>query len=99
MEVVDQHVFERQVEALARPGDVVVGISTSGNSPNVLLAIDLARNMGCLTLGMTGRSGGKLADVVDLCLKVPSDDTPRIQEVHITAGHIICEIVESVVFG
>ncbi|MCK5252043.1 MAG: D-sedoheptulose 7-phosphate isomerase [Thermoplasmata archaeon] len=94
-----EHVFERQIEALARPGDVVVGISTSGNSPNVLLAIDLARNMGCLTLGMTGRSGGKLADVVDLCLKVPSDDTPRIQEVHITAGHIICEIVESVVFG
>ncbi len=93
------HVFERQIEALARPGDVVVGISTSGNSPNVLLAIEKARNAGCLTIGLTGRSGGRLADEVDLCLKVPSDDTPRIQEVHITVGHIICEIVESIVFG
>lgn len=93
------YVFERQVEALARPGDVVVGISTSGNSPNVLLAIERARDAGCLTIGLTGRSGGKLADMVDLCLKVPSDDTPRIQEVHITVGHIICELVESIVFG
>ena len=93
------HVFERQVEALARPGDVVVGISTSGNSPNVLLAIDKARSAGCLTIGLTGRSGGQLAAAVDLCLKVPSDDTPRIQEVHITVGHIICEIVESITFG
>ncbi len=93
------HVFERQIEALARPGDVVVGISTSGNSPNVLLAIEKARDMGCLTIGLTGASGGRMADTVDLCLKVPSDDTPRIQEAHITVGHIICEIVESIVFG
>jgi D-sedoheptulose 7-phosphate isomerase len=94
-----EHVFRRQVEALARPGDVVVGISTSGNSPNVLLAIDQARDMGCLTIGLTGSRGGEMAERVDLCLKVPSDDTPRIQEVHITVGHIICEIVESIVFG
>jgi D-sedoheptulose 7-phosphate isomerase len=92
-------VFERQVEALARPGDVVVGISTSGASANVLRAIERARSMGCLTVGLTGASGGQMEHAVDLCLKVPSDDTPRIQEVHITVGHIICEIVESVIFG
>ena len=94
-----EHVFERQIEAVARPGDVVVGISTSGNSPNVLRAIEKARKMGCITVGMTGRKGGKLAQSVDLLFSAPSDDTPRIQEVHITAGHIICEIVESTVFG
>jgi D-sedoheptulose 7-phosphate isomerase len=94
-----EHIYARQVEALARPGDVVVGISTSGNSPNVLLAIDKAKDLGCLTVGMTGTPGGKLAEIVDLLFKVPSDDTPRIQEVHITAGHIICEIVESIMFG
>jgi D-sedoheptulose 7-phosphate isomerase len=94
-----ERIFERQVEALARAGDVVVGISTSGNSPNVLRAIERARNVGCLTIGLTGASGGQLERAVDLCLKVPSEDTPRIQEVHITVGHIICEIVESVMFG
>ncbi len=94
-----EYIFERQVEALARPGDVVVGISTSGASPNILRAIERARSMGCLTIGLTGRSGGQLSHAVDLCLKVPSDDTPRIQEVHITVGHIICEIVESILFG
>jgi D-sedoheptulose 7-phosphate isomerase len=94
-----EHVFERQVEALAREGDVVVGISTSGTSPNVLRAIERARDMGCITVGMTGRSGGLLFGAVDLCLRAPSDDTPRIQEVHITAGHIICELVESTMFG
>ena len=93
------HVFERQIEALARAGDVVVGISTSGSSPNVLLAIKKARDMGCLTIGLTGASGDELAEAVDLCLMVPSTDTPRIQEVHITVGHIICEIVESIMFG
>jgi len=94
-----EHIFQRQVEALARAGDVVVGISTSGASANVLLAIERARDMGCVTIGLTGASGGQLEHAVDLCLKVPSDDTPRIQEVHITVGHIICEIVESVMFG
>jgi D-sedoheptulose 7-phosphate isomerase len=94
-----ENVFQRQVEALARPGDVVVGISTSGNSPNVLLALEKARAMGCVTVGMTGMTGGRLVDTVDLCFRAPSDDTPRIQEVHITAGHIICEVVESTIFG
>lgn len=94
-----EHVFERQVEALAQPGDIVVGISTSGNSPNVLKAVEKARSMGCLTIGMTGSEGGLLLHAVDLCFKAPSDDTPRIQEVHITAGHIICELVERTIFG
>jgi D-sedoheptulose 7-phosphate isomerase len=94
-----EHVFERQIEALSRPGDIVVGISTSGNSPNVLKAIEKSRELGCLTVGMTGRSGGMMPHAVDLCFKAPSDDTPRIQEVHITAGHIICELVETAMFG
>jgi D-sedoheptulose 7-phosphate isomerase len=93
------HVFERQIEAVAESGDVVVGISTSGNSPNVLRAIDHARSKGCVTVAMTGRSGGQLVHSVDLCFRAPSDDTPRIQEVHITAGHIICEVVEATIFG
>lgn len=93
------HVFERQIEALARAGDVVVGISTSGNSTNVLRAIEKARAMDCITVGMTGMSGGQIVHAVDLCFRAPSDDTPRIQEVHITAGHIICEVVESTIFG
>jgi D-sedoheptulose 7-phosphate isomerase len=92
-------VFERQLEALARKGDVVVGISTSGNSPNVLRAIERAKAVGCTTIGMTGRKGGKLAGMVDICFRAPSDDTPRIQEVHITAGHIMCALVEEEMFG
>ncbi len=92
-------VFERQVEALARKGDVAVGISTSGNSPNVLRAIERAKAQGCTTIGMTGRKGGKLAGMVDICFSSPSDDTPRIQEVHITAGHIMCALVEEEMFG
>jgi D-sedoheptulose 7-phosphate isomerase len=92
-------VFERQVEALARKGDIVVGISTSGNSPNVLKAVERAKAMGCQTVGMTGRKGGRLAGTVDICFRAPSDDTPRIQEVHITAGHILCQLVEEAMFG
>ncbi len=92
-------VFERQVEAMAVKGDVAVGISTSGNSPNVLRAIERAKAQGCTTVGMTGAKGGKLAPMVDLCFRSPSDDTPRIQEVHITAGHIICQLVEDAMFG
>jgi len=88
-------VFARQVEAFGVPGDVAVGISTSGNSPNVLHALAAAKSMGLATVGFAGRTGGRLASLVDLCLKVPSDDTPRIQEGHITIGHIICEMVES----
>lgn len=89
-----ERVFERQVEAVAQPGDVVIGITTSGNSPNVLHALERARQMGCATIGMTGQSGGKLKNATDILLNVPSNVTPRIQESHILIGHIICEIVE-----
>jgi len=87
-------IFTRQVEAMVDSGDVVIGISTSGNSPNVVNAIELAKTKGARTVGLTGGSGGKLAEAAELTLIVPSDSTPRIQEAHITIGHIICEIVE-----
>ena len=87
-------VFSRQVEALVNEKDVVIGISTSGDSPNVLEAIKLAKTKGAKTIGLTGGNGGKLAAVADLVLIVPSDSTPRIQEAHITIGHIVCELVE-----
>ena len=88
------HVFARQIEALGAPQDVALAISTSGNSPNVLLGIASARRRGLTTVGLTGRTGGKLRDAVDHCIAVPSDETPRIQESHILIGHILCEIVE-----
>lgn len=94
-----ERVFARQIEAWAGPEDVVVGISTSGNSPNVLKAMEAAKRIGAKTVGFTGRSGGKLVESVDLCLRIPSDSTPRIQEGHITAGHVICSLVESALFG
>ncbi len=94
-----ERVFARQIEAWARPEDVVVGISTSGNSTNVLKAMEAARKIGAKTVGFTGRSGGELKKSVDLCLRIPSDSTPRIQEGHITAGHVICSLVESALFG
>jgi D-sedoheptulose 7-phosphate isomerase len=92
-------VFSRQVRALVQKGDVVVGISTSGNSPNILNGILAAREKGAITLGFTGRNGGKLKDLVDICLCVPSDSTPRVQEAHITIWHAICEVVEQEFFG
>ncbi|MBI3615926.1 MAG: D-sedoheptulose 7-phosphate isomerase [Candidatus Omnitrophica bacterium] len=88
-------VFERQVEALGQTGDLAIGISTTGNSPNVLSAIRLARKIGLKTVALTGRDGGLLAGLVDLAIIVPSDSTQRIQEAHITIGHILCELVES----
>lgn len=88
-------VFARQVEALAAPGDVVVGISTSGNSANVVQAMRAARAKGCATVGVTGRDGGELKTAVDVCLQVQSNSTPRIQEAHIVFWHIVCELVES----
>ena len=91
-------VFARQLKALGQKGDVVIGISTSGNSENVIQAFKVAREMGLITVGFTGKSGGKLRSVADHCLCIPSDDTPRIQEGHITIGHIICEIVERELF-
>ena len=87
-------VFSRQVEALVNEKDVVIGISTSGNSSSVIEAIRAARIKGAKTIGLTGGSGGRLAEAADVVLTVPSDDTPRIQEAHITIGHIVCELVE-----
>ncbi len=90
--------FARQVEAFAEEGDIVIGISTSGNSPNVLAALEVANERGAYSMGFAGMPGSKICDVAKLTLNVPSSDTPRIQEVHITAGHILCEIVESTLF-
>ena len=87
-------IFSRQVEALATINDAVIGISTSGNSPNVIRALKLAREIGAITIGFMGNSGGNMKDCVDISITVPSNDTARIQEVHITIGHIICEIIE-----
>jgi D-sedoheptulose 7-phosphate isomerase len=87
-------VFSRQLEAFASDKDVVIGISTSGESPSVIEAMKTARLKGARTIGLTGGSGGRLAEVVDLALSVPSDNTFRIQEAHITIGHIVCELVE-----
>ena len=92
-------VFSRQVEALVNEGDVAIGISTSGNSPNVIEAMKMAKTKGAKTIGLTGGNGGKLAEVADLVLIVPSDSTPRIQEAHITIGHIVCELVEKELSG
>ncbi|MDD5284785.1 MAG: D-sedoheptulose 7-phosphate isomerase [Desulfuromonadaceae bacterium] len=92
-------IFRRQVEALAMPGDVVVGISTSGNSTNVKRALELAREKGCRTIGLLGRDGGGIKDICDLALIVPCNDTPRIQEGHITIIHIVCDLVEKSMFG
>ena len=91
-------VFSRQVEAHAVPGDVVVGISTSGNSVNVQLALEAAQRLGCRTIALLGRDGGSIKDVAELSLIVPSNDTPRIQEGHITMIHIICDLVERGLF-
>ena len=91
-------VFSRQIEELARKGDVAIGISTSGNSPNVLRAMSVARDLGLHTVALAGCTGGKLKDAVDHCICVPSNETPRIQECHILIGHIISELVERTLF-
>ncbi len=90
-----ERVFLRQVEALARPGDVAVGISTSGHSPNVLLALQRARESGCRTVAVLGRDGGAIAPEVDVALVYGAKDTPRIQEFHAVLGHVLCALVES----
>ena len=92
-------IFSRQVETLAKEGDIVIAISTSGNSPNVIAAVETARKMGITTIGLTGGNGGSLATLVDYAFVVPSKATPRIQEVHITLGHVICQVVEDALFG
>lgn len=92
-------IFARQVEALAKEGDVVIGISTSGSSSNVIEAVKTAKEKGAKTVGFTGNKGGKLAELVDFVISVPSDETPRVQESHITILHIICCLVERELFG
>ena len=87
-------VFSRQVEAIGKTGDVVLAISTSGNSPNIIQAVSLAKQLGIPTIGLTGRTGGKLRGSVDVCLTVPSDSTPRIQEAHSLIIHILSGLVE-----
>ena len=92
-------IFTRQVEAHAAAGDVVVGISTSGNSPNVQAALQLAGKSGCRTIALLGKDGGSIKEVAELSLIVPSFDTPRVQEGHITIIHILCDLVEKALFG
>lgn len=89
-------IFARQIEALVRKGDVVVGISTSGNSPNIVNGFAVAKEIGAVTIGMTGGKDSKMSTLCDLCLKVPSDITARIQEAHIMIGHIVCDLVDEV---
>lgn len=92
------HVFERQVQALARPGDVVLGLSTSGRSDNVLRALAAGRAMGLATMGFTGASGGTMAAHADLLLRAPSELTPVIQQIHMVAGHLLCALVERAIY-
>lgn len=91
-------VFSRLIEAMAHKNDILVAISTSGNSPNILKAIEAGRKAGMITVGLTGENGGKMRNLCDHLLNVPSNDTPRIQECHILIGHIICELVEKALF-
>ena len=88
------HVFDRQVEALANKGDVAIGISTSGNSINVINALKLALELNCKTIGFSGQDGGVMKDICDITLDAPSEDTPRIQEMHILIGHTICHLID-----
>ena len=94
-----EKVFSRQIEANGVSGDLFIGISTSGNSKNILEALKVARSIGVITVGLTGKSGGLMASNCDYCIKIPSTETPRIQESHILIAHIICAIVEEVLFG
>ncbi len=94
-----ESIFERQVRALGAEGDVLVAFSTSGASPNVIAAVETARELGLHVLGFTGQSGKKLASLCDVCVVAQSNDTPRIQEAHIVAAHIICQLVEAGIFG
>lgn len=92
-------VYSRMIKGCGRKGDVLVGISTSGNSKNVMLALEEAKKLGMITVGFTGASGGKMNDVCDYMVRIPSNDTPRIQESHILVGHIICQLIEEELFG
>jgi len=87
-------IFSKQIRAIGQAGDVAWGISTSGKSPNVIKALEVAKKKGLITIGLTGRDGGDIAKIVDYSLNVPSNSVPRVQEVHITVGHVICELVD-----
>jgi D-sedoheptulose 7-phosphate isomerase len=91
-------VFKRQVEALARPGDILIGISTSGNSTNIVRALEVGREIGVTTIGLLGRDGGAIGKLVDIALTVPAFDTPRIQEAHLFVIHTLCDLVEKHLF-
>jgi len=90
-------IFDRQVEALANKGDLLIGISTSGNSQNIISALKVAKELGCTTLGLSGKDGGDMNSVCHLNVVIPSNDTPRIQEMHILIGHILCQGVDNIV--
>jgi D-sedoheptulose 7-phosphate isomerase len=92
-------IYSRLLEGLAKKGDVLVGISTSGNSANIVKAFEMAASMGVITVGFTGANGGKMKNMANYLINVPSNTTPRIQESHILVGHIICELVEENIFG
>jgi D-sedoheptulose 7-phosphate isomerase len=92
-------VYARLIAGLGRKGDVLIGLSTSGNSTNIVKAFETCREKGIQTIGFTGEDGGKMRDLSDLIIAVPSTDTPRVQEAHITIGHIVCEQVEATLFG
>lgn len=92
------YVFARQVEALGQAGDVLIAISTSGNSRNIVRAIEAAREKRMVVIGFTGQSGGRMADACDLCFRVPSSETPRIQEGHEVLGHLLCALIEAEIF-
>ena len=92
-------IFSRQIEALANPGDVLIAISTSGNSKNIIMAVEQAKLKGIASIGFLGNEGGKMKDLVDYSLIVPSDNTAYIQESHISIGHILCDIIEQELFG
>lgn len=92
-------IYSRLIEGIAKPGDVLIGLSTSGNSGNILRAFETANQMGVITIGMTGAGGGKMKAISKYLIEVPSNTTPRIQESHILLGHIICELVEKNIFG
>jgi D-sedoheptulose 7-phosphate isomerase len=94
-----EHVFERQIEAFVKSGDIVIGITTSGNSLNIVLALKAAKEMGALTIAFTGNGGGEVAEIADLSLVGPNGYSALVQEVHITMGHIICDLVDQEMFN
>ena len=94
-----EFVYSRLLKGMGKSGDILVGLSTSGNSANIINAFEMARSMGIVTVGFTGSTGGKMKDLCDILINIPSDDTPRIQECHIMLGHIACELVEKTLFN